>query len=116
MTRRTTVSHEFVEYIPDELSESVVYVAIGFATVAHRCCCGCGKEVVTPLSPTDWRLIFDGESVSLHPSIGTWSYACKSHYFIRNNRVVWAKSWSKKQIEETRAKDSLAKSRAERSR
>jgi Family of unknown function (DUF6527) len=112
VTQRAVVSYEFVEYIPEELSEGVVYVAIGFATVAHRCCCGCGKEVVTPLSPTDWLLIFDGETVSLHPSIGNWNYVCGSHYFIRKNRVLWAKPWSRKQIEQARDKDRLAKMRA----
>ena len=38
-----------------------------------RCCCGCGEEVVTPFSPAQWQMSFDGEAVSLHPSIGNWN-------------------------------------------
>ena len=83
MKRELILRHEFVEFIPDKLADGVVYVSIPYATVAHKCCCGCGMEVVTPLSPTDWELIFDGESISLDPSIGNWSFDCKSHYWIR---------------------------------
>ena len=64
------LTHEFVEFVPDELKERTLYGSIPYKTVVHLCCCGCGREVVTPLSPTDWQLTFDGETVSLHPSIG----------------------------------------------
>ncbi len=70
MKRETALTHEFVEYIPEHLKDGTVYVSIPFATAAHKCCCGCGKEVVTPLTPTDWQLTFDGETISLEPSIG----------------------------------------------
>jgi hypothetical protein len=53
--------------------QDTIYISIRFATVGHKCCCGCGREVITPLSPTDWSLTSDGETVSLHPSIGNWS-------------------------------------------
>ena len=43
------------------------------ATSAHSCCCGCGEEVVAPLTPTDWKMTFDGETTSLRPSIGNWT-------------------------------------------
>ena len=59
MKRELVLRHEFVEFIPDKLVDGVIYVSIPYATVAHKCCCGCGMEVVTPLSPTDWELIFD---------------------------------------------------------
>ena len=65
------VTHEFVEFMPDELAEGTIYVSIPYATATHRCCCGCGTEIVTPLAPTDWSLMFDGRSVSLYPSIGS---------------------------------------------
>lgn len=74
MKQETVLKHEFVEFIPDNLEDGTVYVSVGFATVAHKCCCGCGKEVGTPLSPTDWKLIFDGKTVSLDPSIGNWGF------------------------------------------
>jgi Family of unknown function (DUF6527) len=37
----------------------------------NLCCCGCGEKVVTPLRPTDWKLIFDGKTISLDPSLKT---------------------------------------------
>jgi hypothetical protein len=97
------LKHEFVEFIPEELEERTVYISVAYTTVVHKCCCGCGREVVTPLSPTGWRLTFDGKSVSLDPSIGSWSLPCSSHYFITESRVVWAKQWTARQIARGRA-------------
>jgi hypothetical protein len=111
MKRVTTLTHEFVEYIPTELQDGRLYVSIPFRTVAHKCACGCGDEVITPLSPTDWTLIFDGESISLDPSIGNWNFKCQSHYWITRNRVEWARRWSRKEIDAGRANDRLAKQR-----
>ena len=105
------LKHEFVEFIPDDLRERTIYVSIRYATVAHKCCCGCGNEVVTPLSPTDWKLVFDGKTISLDPSIGNWGLPCKSHYWIRNNRVKWAAAWSQAQIDQCRSHEQLAKER-----
>lgn len=101
--------HEFVEYIPDDLKDGVIYVSTKFGTVVHKCCCGCGNEVVTPLSPTDWQVTFDGESISLYPSIGNWSLDCKSHYWIKNNKVKWSYQWSEDEINAGRYYDSLEK-------
>jgi hypothetical protein len=103
------LKHEFVEFIPDELQQGTIYVTIRFATASHLCCCGCGSKVVTPIRPTDWKLIFDGRTISLDPSIGNWSLACQSHYWIRNNRVRWAPKWSQKQIDRGRVRDQSAK-------
>jgi hypothetical protein len=111
MKRATVLTHELVEYIPDDLKDGTIYVSMAFATVAHKCCCGCGNEVITPLSPTDWKLIFDGQSISLDPSIGNWNFPCQSHYWIRQDKVVWARRWSRKKIEAGRPYDRLAKAR-----
>jgi hypothetical protein len=110
MKREIVLTCEFVEYIPEVLRERMLYVSMTYATAVHKCCCGCGREVVTPLSPTGWQLTFDGKSVSLYPSIGSWSLPCQSHYLIANNRVLWAPPWTKEQIatgcaEERRAKE-----------
>jgi len=105
------LTHKFVEFIPDELDKGTIYVSIRFATVVHACCCGCGKRVVTPLGPTDWKLIFDGKTISLNPSIGNWGFECQSHYWIRNNGVKWAPRWSKDDIAAGRAYDRFAKER-----
>jgi hypothetical protein len=111
MTRIARLRHEFVQYIPEVLSEGVLYISISFATTAHKCCCGCGNEVVTPIAPTDWRLCFDGETISLWPSIGNWSFACQSHYWIAQGRVRWAPRWSQEQIAAGRERDRNAKER-----
>ena len=104
-----TVSHEFVELIPSHRQDGVVYVSLKYTTAVHNCCCGCGNKVVTPLSPTDWKLAFDGETISLYPSIGNWSFKCQSHYWITNNKVKWASKWTKEEIKEGREKDEISK-------
>jgi hypothetical protein len=101
--------HEFVEFIPDDFKERTLYISITYCTAVHKCCCGCGREVVTPLSPTAWRLIFDGTTVSLHPSIGSWNLPCQSHYFITRNKVVWAPTWTEKQITRGREREARLK-------
>jgi hypothetical protein len=103
------LTHEFVDFIPADIKEGVLYVSMKYSTASHKCCCGCGQEVVTPFSPTDWKLMFDGRSISLNPSIGNWSFNCKSHYWIKNNKVSIAESWSQNKIDKNRAYDYLAK-------
>lgn len=88
--RHTSLKHAFVEFMPSELQEGVLYVSIQYATAIHTCACGCGNKVVTPISPGDWQLLFDGNSVSLTPSIGNWQFPCRSHYWITSNKVCWA--------------------------
>lgn len=101
--------HQFVEFMPEELHNGTLYVSVRFATVSHLCACGCGMKVVTPLKPTDWKLIFDGKTLSLDPSIGNWNFPCRSHYWIRNNRVKWAPQWTEEQVERGRIRDLKAK-------
>lgn len=106
MTRGApTLRHEFVLPIPRELKPDTLYISVEYATAVHLCCCGCGREVVTPISPTGWSLLFDGATVSLDPSIGNWSYPCRSHYWIRRNRIIWAPGWSLDRIQASRAHD-----------
>lgn len=105
------LSHQFVDFIPSEILEGVIYISIPFATAVHKCCCGCGKEVITPLSPTDWKLIFDGVTISLEPSIGNWSFDCQSHYWVKRNKVFWARRWSTEDITAVRRYDQTAKAK-----
>jgi hypothetical protein len=109
MKPEIVLKHEFVEFIPEELKQGTLYVSIRFATASHLCCCGCGNKVVTPIRSTDWKLIFDGKTISLEPSIGNWSFPCQSHYWIRNNRVDWTSQWTRDQIERGRLSDRQAK-------
>lgn len=102
---------KFSEYIPETLMPETLYISMEYATAAHKCACGCGQEVVTPFSPTDWKLNYDGESISLTPSIGNWSYPCRAHYFIRNNRVIWANDMAQDAIQLGRLRDKENKAR-----
>lgn len=61
-----------------------------YATSAHSCCCGCGEEVITPFTPTDWKITFDGKTNSLRPSIGNRALKCRSHYVIDRGKVIEA--------------------------
>ena len=96
--------HEFVDHIPDQLDEGVLYVSMRFGTIVHRCACGCGQEIVTPLGPAEWRLSYDGKSISLAPSIGNWGFPCRSHYWIKNSNVRWARSFSEDEVALVRKK------------
>lgn len=107
--RQGHFSHQIVEFIPERLEEGVLYVSHRYGTAVHKCACGCGEEVVTPLSPTDWSVRIAGGTATLHPSIGNWSFACRSHYFIRRGNVVWAGQMSRRQIESGRAFDREAR-------
>ena len=102
------LAYEFVENVPEDVKEGVLYVSTKYASAIHKCCCGCGNEVVTPLSPAEWSLTFDGESVSLDPSIGNWDFPCRSHYWIVRNQVRTAAPWSQKKIETGRARERAA--------
>jgi hypothetical protein len=106
-----TIQHKFVEYIPSTLEESILYISIEYHTAAHLCACGCGNLVVTPITPTDWKLIFDGRNVTLSPSIGNWNFKCKSHYWIKNNTIIKAPKWDEWEINSNRNSDKKKKTK-----
>ena len=83
------LTHKFVEFIPEVLEQDVIYISMSYSTAIHLCMCGCGNEVVTPLTKRDWSIIYNG-SVSLRPSIGNWDFICQSHYFITRSEYVKA--------------------------
>lgn len=95
----------FVEFIPKQLEPAVLYISIEYTTTAHACACGCGERVVLPLRPTDWKLIFDGQSITMRPSVGNWGFPCRSHYLITGNQIEWASDWSAEQIRAGRRRD-----------
>ena len=57
-------------------TDGILYVSMEYATATHLCACGCGLTVVTPISPTDWQISYNGRTVSLYPSIGNRSFPC----------------------------------------
>lgn len=108
---RAVYTHKFVKAFPDTLEEGILYVSVEFGTAAHRCFCGCGCEVYTRFSPRDWSMRFNGEAVSISPSIGNWSFSCQSHYILEGGRVRWADKWSRERIELGRLVDRERKER-----
>lgn len=79
----------FVDHTPGVLEPGTVYISMPFRTSVHLCCCGCGIEVWLPIRPDRYAVTYDGERVSFSPSVGNWRFPCRSHYWIRANRVVW---------------------------
>lgn len=89
MSRRKQIEHRYVEFIPVDLDQGILYISKRFKTASHLCCCGCGNKVVTPLNPAKWRLVDHGSVVSLSPSIGLGALPCRSHYWIRRSHIDW---------------------------
>lgn len=102
--------HRFVEHFPEPLASGVLYVSVPFASVAHACACGCGREVITPLSPVGWSITFDGKSISISPSIGNWSFPCRSHYLVERGEVVWSYDMSEREVQAGRARAHASRS------
>lgn len=99
------LEHRFVAAAPEDLDPGVLYVSLEFDTVLHLCCCGCGSEIVTPLSPARWQMSYDGESISLWPSIGNWGLPCRSHYIIRRGQAIECRAWSDAEVTAGRRRD-----------
>ena len=80
----------FVETIPHlpEMEKGTLYVSMRFATLSHLCPCGCGRLVDVTLDPATRSLTYDGEYLTLKPSIGV-KFPCKSHYSIIRNAIRW---------------------------
>lgn len=109
MSRVARYEPRFVKNAPAQLDDGVLYVSIDYSTALHLCACGCRSEVVTRLDPHGWSMTYDGVSISLYPSIGNWSFPCRSHYWIRpGGRVEWARTWSADEVR--RARDGVAPS------
>lgn len=98
MMKPTTIEPVFVDGIPEILEPGHIYISVRFRTASHLCACGCGAKVVTPIRPPKWRFTYDGETVSLSPSVGRWQLPCKSHYWIKQNEVRWAPPLSGREI------------------
>jgi hypothetical protein len=103
--KRTSISHDFVGAIPVQLEEGKLYVSIRYRTAVHLCACGCGNKVVTPIKPPRWHLSYDGESVSLAPSVGSHQFPCRSHYWIENDKIRWARPWTDEEVKAGHLRD-----------
>ena len=81
----------------DVVGNTLYYVERGINRwVYFRCPCGCQELIIlnvgSKFAPHCWQLVFDTEGKpTVSPSIRrTDNCACKSHFFIRNGKVVWA--------------------------
>lgn len=82
------LKHVYMNNIPDKkhLDEGVVYISRKYDLAIHLCPCGCGEEVVIPISKNGWSLTEENGLITLHPSILN-RFECKSHYYIRDSKV-----------------------------
>ena len=103
--RTTQWRVEWVEDMPERMEAGKLYISVKHRLTEHYCACGCGVEVSLPLGRSEWKLIYDGDSVSVSPSVGNWRLPCKSHYLIRENRTVWCAQWSEEKIVGGRKRD-----------
>lgn len=92
-----------VREMPQVLEAGVLYVSQEFGTAAHLCACGCGSKIRTPLGPAEWTYTETALGPSLSPSIGNWQRPCKSHYWIIEGEIEWARRWTQREIEAGRA-------------
>lgn len=106
--RRGRVEPQFVEFIPEVLEDGIVYISIPYGALIHLCCCGCGAKVSTPLSPAQWSFTYDGEHISLSPSVGSGALPCNSHYIIARNEVHWSRPLTRSETAASLRRDRVA--------
>jgi hypothetical protein len=93
---KVSYTHVWSEDPPDEPKQGFVYLIGDRPTpwsAAFICPCGCKELISLSLVPRDsprWRYHVSAQDpISLSPSI--WrTKGCKSHFFIKNGRVLWA--------------------------
>lgn len=92
-----------VRFMPKTLEPGLLYVSEEFGAVAHLCSCGCGAKIRTPIGPLDWQFTDAPDGPSLYPSIGNWQQACRSHYWIRQGKIIPAPDWTEHEVQTGRA-------------
>ena len=96
-TTPLTLRPIFVDLLPEtgSINDGELWISHKHRAINLRCPCGCGHLTVLSLLPSRWHVYFDGEMVSLCGPTGGSVWAnysgCGSHYFIRNNTVIWAR-------------------------
>ena len=76
------------------LEHGVLYVVDDSPYVQFNCPCGCGGDVTLPTTKHEkgyhgWGFAESDGKVTLSPSVFSTGFPCRSHYFIRNNRIDW---------------------------
>lgn len=93
MKKITEIKPEFVEQIPENLEDGILYISEKYKVAVHLCACGCKVKTVIPIKDGDW-ILFKSEGdriVSLRPSIGNFSGESPyhAHYYITSNKIQW---------------------------
>ncbi len=88
--------YQFVNDVPCIIEPHVIYIVQnnGYAwQLVMLCPCGCKKNLhmnLTQEYKPYWKFKIDKRKrISLHPSIHRM-VGCKSHFFIRKAKIVWA--------------------------
>ena len=99
MNRIHEIKPVSVKNIPwkDEMGHGKVYVSEEYGTAAFLCPCGCGEEIAIAIKSPVWEGVNNAhiwgykltdDTLTLSPSI-LQRVGCKSHFFIRGNKVIW---------------------------
>ena len=87
------VEHD--EYLPkpQDVPEGEIHYCHNYNVISFKCPCGCGEHIFINSkgympSATCWDIQLHGDKVTASPSI-RMTGGCKSHYFIRVNKVHW---------------------------
>lgn len=83
----------FVETIPKDLEDGILYISRKFEIAIHLCACGCKEKTVTPIGGPHggWALTEIEGKITLRPSIGNFKgeNPYHAHYYITNNKIQW---------------------------
>lgn len=98
---RLSIKGEFLVKEVGEIDQQKLYE--GLILIEHRggkdrwlhflCPCSCGDKISISLmqsSDPHWSLIKNNDrTITISPSISKFT-SCKSHFFIKNSRIIWA--------------------------
>jgi len=96
---------EKVVSMPLNLQEGILYVSLENEVVGHLCPCGCANKILIRIGKAGWQYTEVKGEVTLFPSLGNWNLPCRSHYWIRKNKIMWSGDWTDEVIEEGRQSD-----------
>ena len=84
--KKVLIEPIFVEFIPDKLEFGKLYISEKTRSTNHLCLCGCGSEIVLPITKEGWELVkFPDGKITMSPSVGKMGRKCNTHYIIVKN-------------------------------
>lgn len=95
---RPEYSFKYEEEFPDSIKENTIYIIgqkLSPWVLSFFCPCGCKSIIQLNLlkeADPNWKYrITVQNKITISPSIRR-TFGCKSHFFIRNSKVEWAKN------------------------